>query len=101
MFSLSAFEADASPVSGTIPEFPGETAELRGADAEACSRVKVSYTAGAVDVAVIPDIEVLFAEFVVVYSVWNSKSIVVDMLNVVSVSVTLATKVSTISCEAP
>ncbi len=44
---------------------------------------------------------VLLAECVVVHSVWNSRSIVVDMLNVVSCSVTFATKVSTMTCDTP
>ena len=44
---------------------------------------------------------VLVIEFVVVNSVWNDKSIVVDKLNVVSCSVTFATYVSTINCDEP
>lgn len=43
----------------------------------------------------------LLDECVVVHSVWNSRSIVVDRLNVVSCSVTFATKVSTRTCDIP
>ena len=63
---------------------------------DAYATVIVSYTVGPVEVDAF-----LVLECVVVHSVWNSRSIVVDMLNVVSCSVTLATNVSTRTCDTP
>jgi hypothetical protein len=63
---------------------------------DAYATVIVSYTVGPVEVDTF-----LVLECVVVHSVWNSRSIVVDMLNVVSCSVTFATNVSTRTCDTP
>lgn len=64
---------------------------------EASSTVKVWYTVGPVEVEAF-----LVAEFVVVYSVSNSKSMVVCILKVVRSSVTFAaTRVSTMICDEP
>ena len=63
---------------------------------DAYAIVMVSYTVGPVDVD-----KFLVLECVVVHSVSNSRSIVVDMLKVVNCSVTFATNVSTRTCDMP